>query len=40
MTLTLPPSQYAEIDGKPVHWVDWGGPNGVDDAPVAVPSTG
>ncbi len=25
MTLTLPPSQFVDIDGAPVHWVDFGG---------------
>jgi pimeloyl-ACP methyl ester carboxylesterase len=33
MTLTLPPSQYLDIDGKPVRWVEWPGPEG---APTAV----
>jgi pimeloyl-ACP methyl ester carboxylesterase len=27
MTVELPPSQWAELDG-PVHWVDFGGPDG------------
>ena len=38
-TLTRPPSQFLEVDGRPVHWVDFGGP--ADDpthstAPMAV----
>lgn len=31
--LTRPASQFIDIDGKPVHWVDFGGPT---DAPLAV----
>ncbi len=32
-TLVPPPSQYVDVDGLPVHWVDFGGPA---DAPLAV----
>jgi pimeloyl-ACP methyl ester carboxylesterase len=27
-TLTRPPSQFIEVDERPVHWVDFGGPDG------------
>ena len=32
-TLVRPPSQFVDVDGLPVHWVDFGGP---EDAPLAV----
>ncbi len=32
-TLARPASQYIDVDGRPVHWVDFGGPEG---APLAV----
>lgn len=32
-TLIRPESQFVDVDGKPVHWVDFGGPAG---APLAV----
>src|ERR1700712_1385593 len=32
-TLKVPKSQYVDVDGAPVHWVDFGGPT---DAPLAV----
>jgi pimeloyl-ACP methyl ester carboxylesterase len=35
-TLTRPPSQFVDVDGRPVHWVDFGGPEGDPSAPVAV----
>ncbi len=35
-TLTRPPSQFLEVDGRPVHWVDFGGPADNPDAPMAV----
>ncbi len=35
-TLDRPPSQFLQVDGHPVHWVDFGGPEGVADAPMAV----
>jgi pimeloyl-ACP methyl ester carboxylesterase len=31
--MAVPPSQYVDVDGAPVHWVDFGGPAG---APLAV----
>ena len=30
-----PTSQFVDVDGAPVHWVDFGGP-GASDAPLAV----
>ena len=40
-TLVIPPSQFIDIDGKPVHWVDFGGPEngsggGSEGAPTMV----
>src|ERR1700712_2856237 len=32
-TLKVPESQYVDVDGAAVHWVDFGGPS---DAPLAV----
>jgi pimeloyl-ACP methyl ester carboxylesterase len=34
--LARPPSQFLQVDGHPVHWVDFGGPEGDPDAPLAV----
>jgi pimeloyl-ACP methyl ester carboxylesterase len=31
--LSVPPSQYVDVDGAPVHWIDFGGPAG---GPLAV----
>src|ERR1700760_2629359 len=35
-TLHRPPSRFIDVDGRPVHWVDFGGPEGKTDAPLAV----
>ena len=35
-TLQRPPSRFIEVDGRPVHWVDFGGPEGNAAAPLAV----
>src|SRR5690349_8371900 len=32
-SLRVPPSQFVNVAGRPVHWVDFGGPEG---APMAV----
>jgi pimeloyl-ACP methyl ester carboxylesterase len=35
-TLDRPPSRFVEVDGRPVHWVDFGAPEGNLKAPLAV----
>jgi pimeloyl-ACP methyl ester carboxylesterase len=35
-TLHRPPSRFLDVDGRPVHWVDFGAPEGNADAPLAV----